>query len=36
MDVVDFSGLDVARAPSQVLMAAAPFIATPITAAQLP
>jgi hypothetical protein len=35
-DVVDFSGLDVARAPSQVLMAAAPFIATPITATQLP
>jgi hypothetical protein len=35
-DVVDFSGLDVARAPSQVLMAAAPFIATPITANQLP
>ena len=36
IDVVDFSGLDVARAPSQVLMAAAPFIATPITATQLP
>ena len=35
-DVVNFSGLDVARAPSQVLMAAAPFIATPITATQLP
>lgn len=35
-DVVDFSGLDVARAPSQVLMAAAPFIATPVTANQLP
>lgn len=36
IDVVDFSGLDVARAPSQVLMAAAPFIATPVTANQLP
>ncbi|QDM24187.1 ferritin-like domain-containing protein [Tardiphaga sp. vice154] len=35
-DVVNFSGLDVARPPSQVLMAAAPFIATPITATQLP
>ena len=35
-DVVDLNGLDVARAPSQVLMAAAPFIATPITATQLP
>lgn len=35
-DVVNLSGLDVARAPSQVLMAAAPFIATPITATQLP
>lgn len=35
-DVVDFSGLDVARAPSQVLAAASPFIATPITATQLP
>lgn len=36
IDVVDFSGLDVARLPSQVLMAAAPFIATPISATQLP
>ena len=35
-DIVDLNGLDVARAPSQVLIAAAPFIATPITAAQLP
>lgn len=35
-DVVNFNGLDVARPPSQVLMAAAPFIATPITATQLP
>lgn len=35
-DVVDLSGLDVARAPSQVLAAAAPFIATPVTATQLP
>lgn len=35
-DVVDWSGLDVARLPSQVLFAAAPFIATPITARQLP
>ena len=35
-DVVDFSGFDVARAPSQVLISAAPFIATPITATQLP
>lgn len=35
-DTVDSSGLDVARPPSQVLRAAAPFIATPITASQLP
>lgn len=35
-DVVDLSGLDVARAPSQVLAVAAPFIATPVTATQLP
>lgn len=35
-DVVNFNGLDVARPPSQVLMAAAPFIATPVTATQLP
>ena len=35
-DVVDFGGLDVARLPSQVLAAAAPFIATPVTATQLP
>ena len=35
-DVVDFNGLDVAKAPSQVLAAAAPFIATPVTATQLP
>jgi hypothetical protein len=33
---VDFSGLDVSRAPSQVLPAAAPFIATPVTARKLP
>ncbi len=36
IDVVNFSGLDVARAPSQVLAIAAPFIATPISATQLP
>ena len=35
-DVVDFSGLDVVRPPSQVLAAAAPFIATPLSASQLP
>jgi Ferritin-like domain len=35
-DVVDANGLDVARPPSKVLAAAAPFIATPITATQLP
>ena len=35
-DTVDGSGLDVSRAPSQVLRAAGPFIATPITASQLP
>ena len=36
IDVVNLSGLDVARAPSQVLGLAAPFIATPVTATQLP
>ena len=35
-DVVDASGLDVARPPSQVLPLAAPFIATPVSASQLP
>lgn len=35
-DVVDWKGLDVARAPSQVLAIAGPFIATPVTASQLP
>lgn len=35
-DVVDGSGLDVARPPSKVLSAAGPFIATPVTATQLP
>ena len=35
-DVVDYSGLDVSRPPSQVLALAAPFIATPVTASQLP
>lgn len=35
-DVVDYSGLDVSRLPSQVLPIAAPFIATPVTATQLP
>ena len=35
-DVVDWGGLDVARPPSQVLAMAAPFIATPISATQLP
>ena len=35
-DVVDGSGLDVARLPSQVLPLAAPFIATPVSASQLP
>ena len=36
ISVVDFMGLDVSRPPSQVLMAAAPFIATPVTATRLP
>ena len=35
-DVVDYEGRDVARVPSQVLPMAAPFIATPISASQLP
>jgi hypothetical protein len=35
-DVVDAAGLDVARVPSQVLPLAAPFIATPVSARQLP
>ena len=35
-DVVDADGLDVALLPSQVLPKVAPFIATPITAYQLP
>nr|WKN34258.1 ferritin-like domain-containing protein [Tunicatimonas sp. TK19036] len=35
-DVVDSNGLDVARMPSEVLMAAAPFIVTPINASNLP
>ncbi len=35
-DVVDANGLDVARLPSQVLPLAAPFIATPVSASQLP
>lgn len=35
-DVVNFNGLDVARPPSQVLPMAAPFIATPVSASQLP
>jgi len=35
-DVVDWKGLDVARAPSQVLPKAAPFIATSVTASRLP
>jgi hypothetical protein len=35
-DVVGFGGLDVAKPPSQVLATAAPFIATPVTATQLP
>lgn len=35
-DVVNFSGLDAANPPSKVLAAAAPFIATPVTATQLP
>ena len=35
-DVVDSSGLDVARPPSAVLAIAAPFIATSISARQLP
>ena len=35
-DVVNWSGLDVARLPSQVLPIAAPFIATPISGSQLP
>jgi len=35
-DVVDRNGLDVAKPPSAVLRAAGPFIATPITASQLP
>jgi hypothetical protein len=35
-DVVNINGLDVARPPSQVLPMAAPFIATPVSASQLP
>lgn len=35
-DVVNSAGLDVARLPSQVLPKAAPFVATPISASQLP
>lgn len=35
-DVVNSSGLDAARLPSQVLPKAAPFVATPISASQLP
>lgn len=35
-DVVNWSGLDVSRLPSQVLPLVAPFIATPVTATQLP
>lgn len=35
-DVVDHAGLDVARLPSHVLPLAAPYIATPISAQQLP
>lgn len=35
-DVVNWNGLDVAKPPSQVLPAAAPFIATPVTATRLP
>ncbi len=35
-DVVNGSGLDVARPPSKVLGLAGPFIATPVTAKQLP
>lgn len=35
-DVVDADGLDGAKLPSQVLPAVAPFIATPVTAYQLP
>lgn len=35
-DVIGVGGLDVARAPSEVLPLAAPYIATPITARQLP
>ncbi len=35
-EVVDSNGLDKALLPSQVLPAAAPFIATPVSASQLP
>ncbi|MGI8468393.1 MAG: ferritin-like domain-containing protein [Pyrinomonadaceae bacterium] len=35
-DVVNSSGLDMARMPSEVLSAAAPFIRTPVTANKLP
>jgi hypothetical protein len=35
-DTVDRAGLDVVRVPSQVLPIAAPYIATPVTASQLP
>lgn len=35
-DIIDANGLDVVRLPSQVLPLAAPFIATPVTARQLP
>lgn len=35
-DIVNHAGLDVARVPSQVLPIAGPYVATPISASQLP
>ena len=35
-DIIDRAGLDVARLPSQVLPIAAPYVATPLSASQLP
>jgi len=35
-DVITRGGVDVANPPSTVLRAAGPFIATPVTASQLP
>ena len=35
-DIINRAGLDVARVPSQVLPIAAPYVATPLSASQLP